>query len=728
MASTANHQCCNDRGRKIKLLVCTANMGNAEPDHESINSWIPIDGEAKLVLENQSYPSRDSMKETFKSAAKAIMETRNNQITSVPEGEAINIDVNSKADKFDIIAIGMQEATFELSEASHTKFSKRLQKVTTTVEQFTQDENYQKGKKNNTLTNIRKKFTSNKNPMFDELAASPVQVLETDTCLLHDMLQEHLPSYKRAVSYQRGQMRMLVFYNESAIEMEVISVKAQNTGRGGLANKGGIVAECDINSGTRISFLSAHLEAHEGTSKYNTRCSSLGDILWGTAPTVADFKCDVSMTSHYTFVMGDLNFRTRLPEFEIGSLEHIKEAHNLAKNNDWNTLNEHDELALALKNKDCLVGFSTPECNFPPTFKVERKDGYNYNPKRSPSYTDRILYKANHGLSESINIQAYEPIDHFTTSDHKPIRSAFEIQLNPSLKWRPILRQGHRSFRYFRSRGRKLKGLEGKNLPNLKSENLHVFISSIECNIGQGPLPSSLYCPSPCVSFVPTPANAIIQKGSAIGINWSIFQKNGGNHVKMRFPQTKPIRNTLNPKWDGEINFRVQTHDNTGTPVDLTGSMLHVMVLDKRDNFNLLGSCTINLASLIDASKNRRSMGSFNVCDNNLNKKRNLAIAFAASLFSRLNKSSKDFSTPLPDHEKSVANVDILQDTSVKLESSIKSNARSSSSCTFNSLQYREELIKNGEKIGSIKFDMETLWLDDESLNNPNLVHEWRGR
>jgi hypothetical protein len=32
----------------------------------------------------------------------------------------------------------------------------------------------------------------------------------------------------------------------------------------------------------------------------------------------------------------------------------------------------------------------------------------------------------------------YEPVDDFTTSDHKPIRGAFDIQLNEKLQWRPV--------------------------------------------------------------------------------------------------------------------------------------------------------------------------------------------------------------------------------------------------------------------------------------------------
>jgi len=746
-------------------------------------------------------------------AATAILGISKSQ--AIPEVKAVSDHM--VADTFDIIAIGMQEATFEVSEeTSHSKFSKKLLKMTTAVEQVTKNENYQEEKV--TLKNLRNKLTSKRSLAFMQSTSSGPETLEEenkddadpdrgqdDTRLLHQMLQERLPSYTRAVSYQRGQMRMMIFYKDDAITLDVLSVKAQNTGRAGLANKGGIVAECDINSGTRISFLSAHLEAHEGISKYNTRCSTIGDILRGTATTVSDCYCDVSMTSHFTFVMGDLNFRTRLPDHEIGSDEHIEEAHNLTEKKDWNTLNEHDELSLALINKECLVGFSTPRCDFPPTFKVERKDGYSYIPKRSPSYTDRIMYKANHRLSEMINLQAYEPIDHFTTSDHKPIRGAFEIELNSTLKWRPILKKGHKSFRYFtRSNGRKLRGFNTKKLPNFdsesKSENLHLFISSLECNIEQGPLPGSVYCPSPCVSFISTPSNAIITEVVTMGMNWKtwynkqaqLFQKDRGNQVKMRWPHTKPISNTLNPKWKGETNFKVRTHDVTGRPVDLTGAMLHVMVLDNRDNLNLLGSCTLNLASLIGASKDRRSVASQNALSSeqaSLGTKPSLAMSFAARLLG-LSKSTKEISkvalsdgktkTGSATNDKTVHRVtnstygkitspeqrnieitNIPKDPLTTIELSTKNNLSSivrsnfeisdtlkkeqdssavsssyneamMSSCISNrsnvikSLQINEVLMKNGEEVGIIKFDMDTWWLDDGSFGK--LTKEWRQR
>eukprot|EP00536_Pseudo-nitzschia_multiseries_P000994 jgi/Psemu1/321876/estExt_fgenesh1_pg.C_120039 len=639
---------------KIKVLVCTANIGNEEPNDESIGEWIPKDGATKLVLQNQQYPVKADNVKTI-TAEPSLHNGRNH-------------DKNGEIDdeQFDIIAIGMQEATFDLRESSKTSLGITFQKVAHAVEQATKNENYNYNE-------------DTEQDHFDDGRG------RDDTRYFHQTLGNHLPSYARAVSYQRGQMRLMVFYIKDKISLDVLSVKAQNTGRAGLANKGGIVAECDVNQGTTISFLTAHLEAHEGLAKYNTRCSTIGDIFRGTSSSVADYVCDVSMTSHFMFAMGDLNFRTRLPNYEIGSEEHLKEAHRLAKTEDWETLNKHDELSLALSEKECLVGFSTPLCDFPPTFKVERKDGYTYISKRSPSYTDRILYKANHLLSQMVNILAYEPIDHFTTSDHKPIRGAFEIQLNQKLKLEPIKNKKKGKERLaastsaFRRKvatilGRK-PGASGGESGKVFCENFHIFISSIRCNINKeacSALTQMTQMPSLRVSFIATPTDAMKLEGATKSLN-SFHKQSSDRPSKLlkasvsfkhttNWPCTQPIPNGFNPRWKDEIHFKIRTHLMCGTPVDLTGAMLHILVHDTKDHMNLIGLCSFNLASLIMSSVEEQY----------------------------LNNDESDSCQP--------------------------ETINASESLAFESTRRRfcnEMLTKNGKEVGMIKFNVDTWWLND---------------
>jgi hypothetical protein len=664
----------SDTGKKIKILCCTANMGNEQPDLKSLSEWIPKDGAIDLVLKDQPYPIRGNMKLILKNAIQTLVDRgttsaqtscRSGSITPPAPGAAsptyFGSSINSSwgeghvtegsnggtfqspgneresdlppdVEKFAIIAIGMQEATFDLADEKTGSLLKNVKKVTTVVtsENYMEqsDRAISKGiKKIGTLVQKPGNYVLNYTRGDSEMNAttpkenshSDLPVSENrgddDTRFLHQALKEHLPSYTRAVSYQRGQMRLLVFFNEDAISLNVLGVKAQNTGRAGLANKGGIVAELNIDSGTRISFATAHLEAHEGPSKYQTRCSTIADIFRGTESSATGFDCDQSLASHFSFFIGDLNFRTRIEGFEPGSVEHVEEAHRLTAEKDWDRLNKYDELAHALREKDCLEGFRTPECWFPPTFKVHRMDGYQYNEKRSPSYTDRILYKGNHLMSEKVRPLAYEPIDHFRTSDHKPLRGAFEVQLNSTLRWRPVLVKAHDSFRMSTRSGRKIKGskLNGPVRGEARSENLHLFLSKIECNIASEKYNSDMYSPSPCVSFVSTPSTAMKNDGTKNGLIRNLFRlvfkqkrENDSEPLTQKgWPRTKIVSHDCNPKWNEEVHFKVRTHDSVGTPIDLTGALLHVLVLDSNDSSHIIGSCTLNLAFIIEVSRTR---------------------------------------------------------------------------------------------------------------------------
>lgn len=195
--------------------------------------------------------------------------------------------------------------------------------------------------------------------------------------------------------------------------------------------QGGIIVTLDIR-GTRLSFMTAHLEAHEGEAHYRGRNRSLVSILEG-AKTDPNYPLqDATIISHHMFVCGDLNYRTNFgvssaakkngngntsnfglltkkimtpSETTPSTLEdvpssppndagvedklaangsHYDKAISLIDAEDWNALNDGDELAMALKKKECLVGFTTLPCNFPPTFKVARVEGYEYNEKRTP--------------------------------------------------------------------------------------------------------------------------------------------------------------------------------------------------------------------------------------------------------------------------------------------------------------------------------------------------------
>jgi len=280
-----------------------------------------------------------------------------------------------------------------------------------------------------------------------------------DTVTLRKLIIERCPSYEIVTEYLRGEMRLFILVKKKlADEVSEVRVKAENTGIGSiLANKGGIVATMTIRK-TRLTFMTCHLEAHEGITHYQNRNSNLYEILDGTrtGPKHTNLL-DASVVSHHMFLCGDLNYRinfapdadqlvttkskrkSTLDSVKSNAGKKSKESKNgsyfpvakgLIEEEKWDELNAGDELAKALRDKDCLTGFTTLPCNFPPTFKVDRKDGYEYNKKRTPSYTDRILWKSADGMNQHVIPFLYEPCPKFITSDHKPLRGGFAVRTN----------------------------------------------------------------------------------------------------------------------------------------------------------------------------------------------------------------------------------------------------------------------------------------------------------
>jgi hypothetical protein len=287
-------------------------------------------------------------------------------------------------------------------------------------------------------------------------------VLGYDNNKLADLIQTRCPSYEIITSSLRGEMRLFVLV-QSHLTQDIsnVYIAAENTGIGSImANKGGIIVTLTFRNMTRFSFMTCHLEAHEGMQHYIQRNKNLAEILGGAKTDPVYAMQDATIFSHHMFVCGDLNYRIKFSEYEkmkekkkkfmtnlmmkkmsmkgtssssgggdddgggggLSSLSkgascdeaeeeeeeesnnhkgdggggegekkdepangsHFDQAKALVEAEDWKALNEGDELAGALKQKECLVGFSTLPCHWPPTFKVARGEGYQYNEKRTP--------------------------------------------------------------------------------------------------------------------------------------------------------------------------------------------------------------------------------------------------------------------------------------------------------------------------------------------------------
>ena len=286
-------------------------------------------------------------------------------------------------------------------------------------------------------------------------------MLGYDSNTLQTLIKEQCPSYEIVTSNLRGEMRLYVLaHHRVANDISDVYCAAENTGIGSImANKGGIIATLTFSNMTRLSFMTCHLEAHEGQNHYNNRNKNLAEILNGAKTDPVYNMQDATIISHHMFLCGDLNYRINFDngsgdgvgpgspgkkksmsvikkqmakgtklikrsssvgteqqgeadavevkkasellseesydesnngkgggggEKEAANGSHFDQAKALVEAEDWAALNSGDELAMALKQKECLVGFSTLPCHWPPTFKVGRGEGYQYNEKRTP--------------------------------------------------------------------------------------------------------------------------------------------------------------------------------------------------------------------------------------------------------------------------------------------------------------------------------------------------------
>eukprot|EP00804_Cyclotella_cryptica_P004162 CCRYP_014540-RB/>CCRYP_014540-RB protein AED:0.00 eAED:0.00 QI:623/1/1/1/0/0/2/709/952 len=382
----------------LRIFVGTANLGHSLPDEDSLAVFLPHHGKVKNVI-------------NFSVKSSSIMD-------GVSKASWNNINTHGK---LEVVAIGLQEATSSGNIITTSGITAKL-----TGNSIKERNNFSKapgstGKPLDELHCMASDFMAN------AVKGEPAELGGTKK--LKEMIIHHIgDDYTLLAEFQRGEVVLYLFVrNDLAPSSKVTELKGENVGVDGImANKCGIAALLSVGD-TRLSFICAHLNAHEGN--YQSRNSSIAEILSGTN--------DPTLTSHHSFVFGDLNYRCALPRSSKGEALTKEEAkivsQKMVSQRDWDKFNELDELRKALDRKDILVGFNTPHCKFPPTFKVEKREGFHYNFQRTPSYTDRVLWKSNED-TRHIEPIIYEAASNFTTSDHKPVRGLFFLPSRPSLK------------------------------------------------------------------------------------------------------------------------------------------------------------------------------------------------------------------------------------------------------------------------------------------------------
>ncbi|XP_047533359.1 phosphatidylinositol 4,5-bisphosphate 5-phosphatase A-like isoform X1 [Vanessa atalanta] len=226
---------------------------------------------------------------------------------------------------------------------------------------------------------------------------------------------------------------MLLVYTQMKHVINLRDIEAQytKTGLGGLwGNKGAVSVRFNI-YGCSVCLVNCHLTAHEHLladriNDYNTIIKEHGYHLTETS----------NILYHdYVFWIGDLNFRTHHPVTSSLSPEEIVDALQTVEKDKYTSILKYDQLLAVIDSGEAFSEFMEPEIRFPPTYKFHMGTD-DYDLKRKPSWTDRILYKVIANNYENITLRAdlisYHHIPHYTVSDHKPVVAQFNIKIRTS--------------------------------------------------------------------------------------------------------------------------------------------------------------------------------------------------------------------------------------------------------------------------------------------------------
>jgi hypothetical protein len=242
------------------------------------------------------------------------------------------------------------------------------------------------------------------------------------------------PAYSLVRSDILGQMKLCVFARfDCRAGITSSDVGTEATGLGHMhSNKGG-VASCLEVWDTRLCCVNSHLAAHQGAVK--RRNGDYSEIVSGIQ--LGQLGQDMMNQWDHLLWLGDLNYRLDLSDLfgeeaaqaKTPPPELFNTITQLTDAGDFGALVACDQLGRAQARGDAFVGFQEGVLSHPPTFKVKRAAGLQYNTQRSPAYCDRILWRCLPGAQASQ--EALWAALECDTSDHKPVAATMLLSRQP---------------------------------------------------------------------------------------------------------------------------------------------------------------------------------------------------------------------------------------------------------------------------------------------------------
>ena len=228
--------------------------------------------------------------------------------------------------------------------------------------------------------------------------------------MVSDCLNQFNEKYLLLRVEQMSSLLILFFVkSDKAKHIKRVEGATKKTGFGGMAgNKGGVAIRFEYDS-TSFCFVNNHLSA--GVLNVEDRRSDYDSITNGI-----NFTRSNTIPQHdCIFWLGDTNYRINLTNEQVRKELDTKDAGYIDR------LLKNDQLTLEMKAGSVFRDFKEPSLKFRPTYKYDNgTDNYDTSEKaRTPSWTDRILYKGN-----TLQPLAYSDAP-LQLSDHKPVFAAY---------------------------------------------------------------------------------------------------------------------------------------------------------------------------------------------------------------------------------------------------------------------------------------------------------------
>ncbi len=239
-------------------------------------------------------------------------------------------------------------------------------------------------------------------------------------------LQDTLgPSHVLFHSTSMGTLHQAIFLRRDLIwYCSVPETDSVNVRPGTQFRTKGAVATAFMLFGTSFLLVNSHLTSHQENTKDRIKdfkkINAMLDLP-RELPSRGARHRDISEKFDCIIWAGDLNFR----------LEQTREVVIREVRDGVAAVLDFDQLNFLRREGLIFKGYRESPVKFPPTYKYDvGSNSFDSSTKqRTPSYTDRILFKCH--KSTEMSCLCYDSVQDVTTSDHKPVWGMWEIKIRP---------------------------------------------------------------------------------------------------------------------------------------------------------------------------------------------------------------------------------------------------------------------------------------------------------